>query len=76
MGYQNRPHLTLHDFPFVEKWGTEKSIFSDFRYFKGITGAIRNGKLLKISILNIQISECLANMKLHYTFGRSFHFLY
>jgi hypothetical protein len=30
--------MTLHDFPFVKKWGIKKLIFSDFRYFKGMTG--------------------------------------
>jgi hypothetical protein len=35
--YQNHPHMTLHDLPFVKKWGLKKFIFSDFGYFKGIT---------------------------------------
>jgi hypothetical protein len=44
MGYQNQHHMTLHDLPFVKKWGARKFIFSDFRYFKGITEeAICNG---------------------------------
>ncbi len=42
-GYQNHPHMTLHDLAFVKKWGVKKFIFSDFRYFKGIAGAICNG---------------------------------
>ncbi len=42
-GYQNHPHLTLHDLPFVKKWGVKKFIFSDFGYFKCISGAICNG---------------------------------
>jgi hypothetical protein len=35
--------MTLHDLPFVKKWGVKKFTFSCFRYFKGITGAIFNG---------------------------------
>jgi hypothetical protein len=41
--YYNHPHVTLHDLPFVKKWGVKQFIFSDFGYFKGITGAICNG---------------------------------
>jgi hypothetical protein len=42
--YQNHPHMTLHDLPFVKKWGVKKLIFSfHFGYFKGITGIICNG---------------------------------
>jgi hypothetical protein len=41
-GYQNHPHMTLHDLPFVKKWGVKKFIFSDCGYFKGITGVICN----------------------------------
>ena len=42
-GYQNHHHMTLHNLPFVKKWGVKKFIFSDFRYNKGITGAMCNG---------------------------------
>jgi hypothetical protein len=41
--YQNHPHMTLHDLPFVKKWRVKKFTFSFFRYFKGITGIICNG---------------------------------
>jgi hypothetical protein len=41
--YQNHHHMTLHDHPFVKKWGVKNFIFSDFGYFKGITGVICNG---------------------------------
>ncbi len=42
-GYQNHSHMTLHDLPFLKKWGVKKFIFSDFGYFKGVTGSICNG---------------------------------
>jgi hypothetical protein len=35
--------MTIHDLPCVKKWAVKKVIFLDFGYFKGITGAIRNG---------------------------------
>jgi hypothetical protein len=41
--YQNHHHMTLHDLPFVKKWGVKKLIFSNFGYFKGLTGSICNG---------------------------------
>jgi hypothetical protein len=41
--YQNHHHMTIHYLPFVKKLRVKKFIFSDFRYFKGITGAICNG---------------------------------
>jgi hypothetical protein len=41
--YQNHPHMTLHDLSFVKIWGVKKLIFSNFGYFKGLTGSIFNG---------------------------------
>jgi hypothetical protein len=32
-GYQNHPHMTLHDLPFVKKWGGQKIHFFRFWVF-------------------------------------------
>jgi hypothetical protein len=41
-GCQNHHHMTLHNFPFVKKWGSKISFFQILGYFKGITDAKRN----------------------------------
>jgi hypothetical protein len=37
-GYQNPHHMNFDDLTFVKKCGVKKFIFSDFEYFKSVTG--------------------------------------
>jgi hypothetical protein len=60
--FQNHPHMTLHDLPFGKKWGVKKLIFSDFGYFKGITGPYvmesSDGACIMIEAVNSNHNIC------------------